>query len=289
GVSGLLKHACPGVHRPMAEADGLLARVRVPGGRLSIAQFEGLGEAAATSGSGVIELTSRAHVQLRGGAEGTHASLVADLIELGLVHPDAEVDGRRNVLGAPATGWDPTEVIDVGPLVEEVERRLVELHGSIHPKAGVLVDAGGAVSLRGRRADVGLGAVRRGDDDEVVYELRAASGLPTAWAPAEPVPTVAATHAAPAAIALLTPHRAVPPPTGAPRPDGTPPAAVAARVRWIGPGGLERAPAATTTPPLGVHSRPGRGAFVGAAPLLGRLDPTLVAAIGHAVGHHAAS
>ncbi|GIH93300.1 precorrin-3B synthase [Planobispora siamensis] len=65
--------ACPGALQMHSAADGGLARIRVPGGRLTAAQLRELAHAAAEHGTGVIELTSRANVQVRGLRTGAGA------------------------------------------------------------------------------------------------------------------------------------------------------------------------------------------------------------------------
>ena len=89
------------------------------------------------------------------------------------------MDQRRNVVGAPAAGWDPTEVVDVGPLIADITRRLIDDDRPAHPKSGVVVDGGGTISLRGRRATVALAAAaRRPRHGAVVYEVAAAEAVP---------------------------------------------------------------------------------------------------------------
>ena len=65
-TSPLIKGWCPGAWQPMETGDGWLVRVRPPLGQLSKAQMLALCDAAETYGNGLIELTSRANIQLRG-------------------------------------------------------------------------------------------------------------------------------------------------------------------------------------------------------------------------------
>lgn len=70
---------CPGALRPMESGDGLVVRVRPPGGRLTAAQGRALAAAARIHGNGLIDLTARASLQLRGASAAGHAALVAEL------------------------------------------------------------------------------------------------------------------------------------------------------------------------------------------------------------------
>ena len=58
--------ACPGALRLHAADDGALARIRVPGGLLTLRQAEAAATAADRLGDGRIDLTSRGNLQVRG-------------------------------------------------------------------------------------------------------------------------------------------------------------------------------------------------------------------------------
>src|SRR5690242_6696613 len=143
--------ACPSVHAPFEEADGALARVRLPGGRLAPAAAGALAAAAACAGAGPIELTNRANLQVRGVPPGAMAELREALIVTGLVARDPDVDERRNALASPTAGVDRVELVDTRPLVAAVVARLTSPAAEgCSPKFGVLVDGGGEVGVRGR-------------------------------------------------------------------------------------------------------------------------------------------
>jgi precorrin-3B synthase len=75
---------CPGVWAPMISGDGLLVRARPRRGRLAAKQIRGLASAARSFGNGIIELTRRANLQLRGVAEASLPDLQAELVRLQL-------------------------------------------------------------------------------------------------------------------------------------------------------------------------------------------------------------
>ena len=82
---------CPGAHRPMASGDGLILRVRPQCARLTAAQALGLCAAAERHGSGILELTSRANLQIRGVTQAAFPPLLA---ALDMLAPRAEAAAR---------------------------------------------------------------------------------------------------------------------------------------------------------------------------------------------------
>ncbi|MFC3895841.1 hypothetical protein ACFOWZ_30560 [Lentzea rhizosphaerae] len=90
--------ACPGAVELHPAADGGLARIRVPGGTLSAAQWDVVRVAALELGSGSLELTSRANLQIRGLADGVE--LGERLRAAGLL-PSATHERIRNIIAAP--------------------------------------------------------------------------------------------------------------------------------------------------------------------------------------------
>ena len=74
-----IKGWCPGAWQPMASGDGLVVRVRPPLGRLSAAQAVLLADLATRYGSGTLELSNRANVQLRGVDPQQHGAVLQAL------------------------------------------------------------------------------------------------------------------------------------------------------------------------------------------------------------------
>ncbi|GII58419.1 precorrin-3B synthase [Planotetraspora thailandica] len=113
--------ACPGALQVHTAADGGLARIRVPGGALTPSQLHELAACAAELGAGVVELTSRANVQVRGlGSPETFATRMA---AAGLLPSDTH-ERVRNIVASPLSGRVHTSLIDVRPLVEALDSAL---------------------------------------------------------------------------------------------------------------------------------------------------------------------
>ncbi|MGY2066098.1 precorrin-3B synthase [Blastococcus sp. SYSU DS0619] len=154
--------ACPGALQTHAAADGALARVRVPGGALTVAQVRVLAAAARELGDGALELTSRGNVQLRGLRPGAEPELGDRLAAAGLL-PSATHETARNVLASVLSGR-AGGLLDVRPWVPAFDAALcadpalAELPGRF---LAAFDDGRGDVA--GQAPDVGLLALDAGE------------------------------------------------------------------------------------------------------------------------------
>ena len=106
----------------MEASDGLLVRVRLPGGSIGPSGLRTVAAVAEEFGNGGVELTSRANLQIRGLDARDIGAVAERLVEGGLADRDADADLRRDVVVSPLTGYDPTALIDLrratGDIVE---------------------------------------------------------------------------------------------------------------------------------------------------------------------------
>ncbi len=114
--------SCPGALQLHQADDGLLARVRIPGGVLAAEQFAALAEACAALGDGSLQLTSRGNVQVRGITDATafaHAVAAAGLL------PSEDHERSRNVLASVLSGRDGAGLLDVRPFATAFDHALL--------------------------------------------------------------------------------------------------------------------------------------------------------------------
>jgi precorrin-3B synthase len=161
---------CPGVLRLHPGKDGGLARIRIPGGRIDAAQLEAVA-GAARLGNGLVELTARANLQVRGLPAAATERVEALLGDAGLL-PSRTHERVRNVLASPLAGRHPDAVGATDAVVDALDRglredsRLAELPGRFlfTVDDGTGLAAGGDVSLTAAPAGfaLGLGGCRTG-------------------------------------------------------------------------------------------------------------------------------
>jgi precorrin-3B synthase len=147
--------ACPSLSAPMQTGDGLLARLNPLEGRLTGRQLAGLARAAEACGNGLLEITMRGSLQVRGLTAESAVRLRAEVAALDIAwHPGVPV------ATGPLAGLDASEIADPRPLAEEIRARsdALGLPARLGPKVSVTVDGGGALGLA-LVADVALAAV----------------------------------------------------------------------------------------------------------------------------------
>ncbi|MEF3045916.1 precorrin-3B synthase [Pseudotabrizicola sp. L79] len=166
---------CPGALRPMMSGDGLVVRVRPNAGRLTAAQAMGIALAARQHGNGLIDLSARANVQLRGVTAASHPALLDDLRALGLIDADIRAEARRNLLVTP---FADAATDDLATRLGDALADAPELPG----KFGFAVDTGPASVLAAVSADIRLEGDGKGG--LILRCDGSAHGAPVDWATA---------------------------------------------------------------------------------------------------------
>jgi precorrin-3B synthase len=189
----LRRGMCPGLADPLPTGDGLLARMALARA-VTLDAFAALCAAAQAHGNGIIEITSRGSVQVRGLTATSAPAFAAAAEALDI----ADAAGGR-VRGNPLAGLDPHEIFDVSALVDRLCDRLLEtgLAAKLAPKVSVVVDGGGALRLDAVPCDIRLRANAASGTTQ--FRVTIASEDPTAATCA----TIAPEHALDAVLALL--------------------------------------------------------------------------------------
>jgi len=103
-MNAMRRGACPGVTMPMRTGDGLLARM-LPEGPLAIEHFVTLCRASHAHGNGIMEVTQRGSLQVRGLSEGSAVQFADVVRSIGL----GDRPGPA-VLTPPLMGFEPHSI-----------------------------------------------------------------------------------------------------------------------------------------------------------------------------------
>ncbi|SDS51178.1 precorrin-3B synthase [Pseudomonas oryzae] len=175
--SGPRPSACPGLLRIVAALDGGICRVKLAGGQLSSAQARAIAAAAAACASGVLELTNRSNLQIRGVRAERQDELIAALLAAGLGPRTPAADDVRNLLLSPAAGLDPAALLDVRPLAGQLLDLLQDTPAfhALSAKFALQLDGGEALAMLEHPHDLWLSAMP-GDAPLLTFGLAGCPG-----------------------------------------------------------------------------------------------------------------
>ncbi|WP_395517406.1 precorrin-3B synthase [Pseudorhizobium flavum] len=152
----LRRGACPALSAPMQTGDGLLARISFAES-IRPAELATICRLCEAHGNGVINISARGNLQVRGLTTETAGKLEGDIRSLNLPLREGLA-----VEVPPLAGLDPAEIADPRPLADAIRARAHSLEG-LAPKISVVVDGSGRMRLSQLLADIRLVAARLGD------------------------------------------------------------------------------------------------------------------------------
>jgi ferredoxin-nitrite reductase len=164
---------CPGLFSGSRARDGILSRMRIPGGILNVQQCRAIADLVDRYSIGYLQVTNRANLQIRNLNSAISAEVWQNLQELGLASRSVEIDPIRNIMASPTAGIDRQQLLDTRPLVQAWDDYL-QSHpelSELSPKFSVGFDGGESVSIGTFRNDILLAAERRSTDLEIVFRL----------------------------------------------------------------------------------------------------------------------
>jgi precorrin-3B synthase len=146
----LRRGICPGLSQPLPTGDGLLARF-LPAGTIALDAFAALCAAARAHGNGIIEITARGSIQVR----GLSAHSAPDFADAVAARGVAAEDGVP-ILCNPLAGLDAAEIFDAAAFAAALRRVLAQqsLAGRLDPKVSIVIDGGAPLNLARVPADI---------------------------------------------------------------------------------------------------------------------------------------
>jgi precorrin-3B synthase len=143
---------CPSLTNPMETGDGFLARLVPTGATIGLKAFGDLCAAARAYGNGIIEVTARGSIQVRGLKPNTISAFAETVRAL-----DIAADGVPITVD-PLAGLQSNEAIDALALSDALREKLAREHfpAQLGPKVSVVIDGGRALHLDHLPADIRL-------------------------------------------------------------------------------------------------------------------------------------
>ncbi|MEG5084625.1 precorrin-3B synthase [Microcoleus sp. AT8-B4] len=164
---------CPGLFYGSQARDGVLSRMRIPGGILNAQQCGTIADLADQYSTGCLQVTNRGNLQIREVHSEIPPEVWNRLQELGIASRRVEVDPIRNIMASPTAGIDRQQLLDTRPLVKAWDDYL-QTHpelSELSPKFSIGFDGGESVSIQALRNDILLAAEALSTQSEIVFRL----------------------------------------------------------------------------------------------------------------------
>lgn len=148
--------------------DGYMCRLRIPGGVVKSFQLRELASISRELTTGYIQITTRNNFQIRLIEPKNCPEVLRRIQSVGLHSKGAGADNLRNFTMNPCAGYDPFELIDVRPFVNELATIVIaskEFY-DLPRKFNIAFDGGGLVSSVEDTNDIGVSAVEILDNDQ---------------------------------------------------------------------------------------------------------------------------
>jgi precorrin-3B synthase len=160
----------------MQTGDGLIVRVSPRGRSLRPGDLAAIADIAERHGNGLIDLTRRANIQVRGISERSLPHVWQELTRIGLLGAET-----ANILVGPLAGVDPHEIVDARQLADELQAAISgnPAFDALPDKFAFVVDGGGTLPLDDMVGDVSLRAMRLGGRAMVTLAVDRSGGART--------------------------------------------------------------------------------------------------------------
>lgn len=149
-TASMARGACPALDAPMLTGDGYLSRIALTE-TMTPVQLAALCALSERHGNGMIDISARGNLQIRGLTPSSASALEADVRSLALPLREGLA-----VEWSPLAGLDPTSDIDPRPLGLEIMARAKDLRGRLAPKLSVVIESCGLIQLDDLLADIRL-------------------------------------------------------------------------------------------------------------------------------------
>ncbi|GMH47434.1 hypothetical protein TrVE_jg4857 [Triparma verrucosa] len=115
------------LHRRKRTPGKFMMRLKVPNGIVTSEQMRFYGESVEgfEEDVGVVDITTRQNIQLRGVTVEAASTIIAGLHALNQTSFHSALDNVRNIVGSPLAGISPTEILNTIPLTTKINDMLI--------------------------------------------------------------------------------------------------------------------------------------------------------------------